>query len=481
MNTRPEPFARGRMLLAAIPVLLGVLGATWAVSARQEEPFPHERHEGLFPLCIGCHEGIPTGDVPDFYPEATSCAGCHDGVDVVEVSWSGPSERVDNLDFEHSAHAERLIAEGDPAQTCASCHVEPGGGRMSVSAELQLGTCLNCHEHQAEEHFVDADCATCHVPLAETSFALERVEALPVPADHDLPEFLLEDHGVLAGNGTARCATCHTQERCVSCHVDAARAEIVAMPAVREGMDLPVATAHYDEPSSHIDEGWFDEHGGQASRQTCGTCHTSNDCKSCHVASVPDIVESLVSREVSRAPGVVLEPQSPKSHESFFFMDVHAPLAASDASTCSTCHVETFCVECHEGPSTGGYHPMAFVARHASSAFGRTAECATCHNTQAFCRACHTEAGLTRVERLGADYHEGGSLWLIRHGQAARQNLETCASCHAQNDCTTCHSAVGAFKVNPHPLDFDAERAFAKSPRTCAACHFRNPITGREP
>ena len=40
--------------------------------------------------------------------------------------------------------------------------------------------------------------------------------------------------------------------------------------------------------------------------------------------------------------------------------------------------------------------------------------------------------------------------------------------------------AVGAFKVNPHSRDFDAERAFAKSPATCAACHIRNPLIGRD-
>jgi hypothetical protein len=153
-------------------------------------------------------------------------------------------------------------------------------------------------------------------------------------------------------------------------------------------------------------------------------------------------------------------------------------LAAADESTCTTCHVETFCVECHDGPADGGYHPTGFVARHSADAFGRSADCATCHSTQAFCRECHEQTGLAGFDRLGPDFHAGGPIWLIRHGQAARQNLESCASCHAQTDCTACHSAVGAFKVNPHARDFDAERAFARSPRTCAACHIRNPLGG---
>jgi hypothetical protein len=129
----------------------------------------------------------------------------------------------------------------------------------------------------------------------------------------------------------------------------------------------------------------------------------------------------------------------------------------------------------------GGYHPAAFLSRHTASAFGRDAECSTCHNTQTFCRACHAQIGLVPAGggRLGPGYHDDGPLWLIRHGQAARQNLESCATCHRQVDCTQCHGVLGAFKVSPHTLAFDAERAWARSPRTCLACHVGNPLDGR--
>jgi hypothetical protein len=72
-------------------------------------------------------------------------------------------------------------------------------------------------------------------------------------------------------------------------------------------------------------------------------------------------------------------------------------------------------------------------------------------------------------------------MWLLRHGQAARQNLESCTTCHKQNDCTQCHGVLGAFKISPHARNFDAERAWAQSPRTCLACHIRNPLEGRMP
>ena len=47
--------------------------------------------------------------------------------------------------------------------------------------------------------------------------------------------------------------------------------------------------------------------------------------------------------------------------------------------------------------------------------------------------------------------------------------------------CEQCHGVLGAFKVSPHGPDFDAERAWSRSARTCLACHVRNPLNGGEP
>jgi hypothetical protein len=44
-----------------------------------------------------------------------------------------------------------------------------------------------------------------------------------------------------------------------------------------------------------------------------------------------------------------------------------------------------------------------------------------------------------------------------------------------------CHGVASAFKVSPHGPDFDAERAWARSARTCVACHLGNPLNGSEP
>lgn len=445
-------------------------------------PFPHERHEGLFPVCTGCHQAMEDeGDRGAAYPSPEGCVRCHDGVTAAQVSWEGPRPVPTNVRFDHAGHARELAATGDPPQACADCHVDPAGGRMTVVAP-RLGTCLGCHAHAAEDHVSDAACETCHVPLAASGLRGGQIAAFPVPPDHDVGAFLDAEHGRSVGETPGRCATCHTQDRCVGCHVDPGLPEIQAVPPAPEGMELPPAVAHYSVPASHTDaERWTRSHGADASREACATCHTQDDCRSCHVLPLSGEILAMPARTEAVAPGVMLTSEPPASHASYFFRVGHGATAAASGAACATCHEERECVSCHDGPADGGYHAAGFVARHQAGSFGRDSDCATCHSTQAFCRSCHVESGVAASGRLGPGYHAGGSIWLLRHGQAARQNLESCASCHAQPDCTQCHGTLGAFKINPHDRGFDARAAWEKNPRACAACHVRNPLVGRQP
>jgi hypothetical protein len=154
----------------------------------------------------------------------------------------------------------------------------------------------------------------------------------------------------------------------------------------------------------------------------------------------------------------------------------HATLAAADAARCASCHTEPFCVQCHQAPQRPAYHESNFLASHASSAWRRSLECSSCHETQTFCRSCHLQAGFGAQGRLNAGFHDAEPLWLLRHGQPARQALESCASCHSQRNCLQCHSQLGAFRVSPHGPGFDAQRAWARSPRTCSLCHIGRPL-----
>lgn len=468
--------------LLGVVVTLSAAVVGTSVRAHQEDAFPHDQHQGLFPLCTGCHAGIASGVGAEEFPTVGSCDTCHDGVARDLVVWNGPSARVDNVDFDHVDHTAKLAAEGEPEQTCAACHIPEGGERMAVSDSIQVGMCWACHVRETDDHFAeDASCETCHVPLASTSFSLDRIAAMPRPLSHEDEDFVAAGHGSLASASLQSCATCHTQEVCATCHVDLGLEEVASMPPTPAGMIVPRFEAQYPVPATHTSGDWQEGHQADASFGECSTCHTSDDCRSCHVAPVPDLVAQLPSRESTSAPGVMLSERSPESHESVFFLQAHSALAATDQTSCTTCHVDAFCVACHDGEPGGGYHPANFMVRHSSSAYGRDSECSSCHEEQLFCRACHVEVGLAGPRVAAQGYHDASPVWLLRHGQAARQNIESCSSCHRQVDCTRCHGVLGSFKVSPHSARFDAERAWARSPRTCLACHVGNPLNGRLP
>lgn len=506
-DARRHRRTRARTAAATAAALLLGIPAGLVLAHQESQPdFPHPRHAGLFPLCTGCHTGIPDGDEATYYPAPDLCAGCHDGVDEEEVEWRGPDPSRTNLTFSHPEHVAETDREGLDL-SCADCHSEPGAPRMTVVERADPETCLDCHAHEAESHFEDARCSACHVPLVAAPFDRGRIEGLPEPVDHEMDDFLSEEgHGELAEESVERCSTCHTRDLCTACHVDAGLAPIQALAPAPPRMELPALHASYPEPASHASPTWLEDHDGRASADACGTCHTQQDCAACHVAPLPDVARTLVDRSETEAPGVGLRRRMPPSHASPFFTRTHATEAASGQDACATCHTPTFCTDCHDasmaaggealeegdprpvrglhddGPPAGlregGFHPPNFMMQHASDAYGRTLECADCHNTAVFCRSCHLEAGFQTSGRLGPGFHDAQPAWLLRHGQAARQSLESCTTCHRQQDCLQCHSTIGAFRVNPHTRDFDARRAWEANPVICFACHLTNPFGG---
>jgi hypothetical protein len=493
--------------------VLVLASASARLLAPQEQGFPHDKHAKLFPLCAGCHTGMPSGDSAAFYPDPAMCLRCHDGVDEERVNWRAPTREISNLDFDHAVHARDVSREGTPL-ACETCHTPAGAGRMQVQFAL-APNCLSCHAHRAAQHFADAKCETCHVPLAQTRFTTERILALPSPPSHEQPNFLTELHGRLAETEVNSCATCHTRERCSSCHVNARQvAAIGSVPNAAPAMALPRWPARYPVPASHKSASWIEKHGAEASVKTCATCHTRDDCASCHRATQARVVNELPTRSEVEAPGVVeLKRIAPLSHATPDFERKHGSLAASALATCTTCHTRSECSQCHENaaltdggarqptpqpvqpirPSAGerqqapgprvqperSFHLPTFMLRHSSNAYGRRLECANCHDVRVFCRDCHTQSGLSTAGgsgRLQGAFHDAEPLWLLRHARAARQGLESCTSCHTQRDCLQCHSELGAFRINPHGDDFDARRAQKRNPVTCFACHVDDPL-----
>jgi hypothetical protein len=468
----------------------GALIAAPRTANAPEGRFPHQEHANLFPLCSSCHAGVVERDKP-VWPDPVRCTACHDGTVEKQVSWeprTGP--RPGNRRFTHFTH-DSAVTAADPADSamirdCGSCHNATGAIRMAVRNAV-VEKCLSCHG--IREPHVDApsrECATCHVRLTEApGLTRDDIARFPRPASHDAPGFLLGGHGALArperGSMSERgiaasCATCHARNLCLACHVNAAESPVIAALEVDER--APLFLASQPVPPTHREPGFLRSHGRDAQRATasCATCHTRESCTTCHIGSPARVIAALPVSGPGRAAGAMLTRTPPPSH-TLEFRDKHGAEAASRPKSCETCHVRSSCLQCHR-PDVAGqnrYHSANFLTRHPSAAYSREASCSDCHNPAQFCQACHQQSGLVAAGRIGtAGYHDAFRGFSLGHGQAARQSLESCASCHAERDCTACHSAVaGGFRFNPHGPGFNPTRARAKNPTTCIACHGR--------
>lgn len=499
---------RTRIGLLMVAIVI-VAGFGFRAFAQQEDGFPHEVHARLFPTCIGCHAGADTGDDSDLYPSPELCLRCHDGVRRQRVAWSGTVPEPDNLRFDHARHQLYLPTGDDMA--CLRCH---GAGEQPAWMEVR-GTrpaqCLSCHAHRAPSHLAEeTPCMDCHVPVAEArGLPVEEIASFPMPASHRDPGFILE-HGPTPERALARCAVCHAQESCERCHLNAATVPAIAALARDERLALVVRDKEpeYPLPPSHRQEDWLFDHGlpARADIQQCANCHTQPSCETCHIGTGATLViaqlpmprpggpagVAITGRLVAGAlegfggparsgagltdglPTVATRAATSAVHPVGFATE-HAAAAATNQPQCSICHTQRFCTDCHDGPSRPRFHPVNYVARHATDAYGEATDCASCHNTEVFCRGCHAEAGLASVGRLDVAFHTAAPLWLLQHGEPARQGLRSCTTCHRQSDCMQCHSELG-LGINPHGPDFDARRMADRNRIICQRCHIGDPF-----
>lgn len=477
--TRPGAIAlTGLLLLLATPLLGGAA----------KDDFDHEQHRKLFPTCTGCHAGAADPARP-LWPTAESCASCHDGEIEKTVTWTpraGP--RPGNLRFAHAEHRSAVReAVADSTVSCAACHTPTGQGRMTVQRAV-TGQCLACHGIQvAHLEAPDTACATCHLTLAEaTTLPRTQVASFEAPASHQVPEFgTARGHGRLAlpPGGSAfqvapSCATCHARDFCAACHVNAPEVQLIQ--ALAPDARSLAHQADLKAPASHSSARFLSRHGAESRRDitACATCHTAESCTACH-RSTPAVARLLPAAGPGRGAGAAITRARPSSHTAGF-ADSHGGVAGATPSSCSACHARAECLDCHRPNtgSSGAYHPAGFLTRHPASAFSRQSDCTECHNQAEFCTSCHVQAGLSSTGNIGRGYHDAAGAFLVGHGVAARQSIESCVTCHSERDCLQCHSAQGGRRFNPHGPGFNPERLRRRNPQTCAACHGRAIPTG---
>ncbi len=470
----------------AVAVLLSALSMiAWGVHLKQAPTttFDHAKHAKLFVSCQLCHAGITTPGAAVF-PAAATCQSCHNGTVVKAITWQprgGP--RVSNLKFNHAQHTAARTARGDTASRCADCHAPQGAGWMQVRAPV-APQCVSCHTQGRGDHLAlpDTACATCHLTLANaTLLSREQIAKFPTPVSHSAANFMsAAGHGALAtrsANGShvsQSCATCHAREYCASCHVNAP--ETASIQALAPDARSTVLPHVLKAPASHAAANFETKHGSLAGAdgRSCRTCHTQESCLTCHRSAAPAVVRMLAAAGPGRATGAVTIAREPSSHGPTWKTQ-HGPIAATTVRSCASCHQRQECLTCHvpNTAKTGSYHPASYLTRHPADAYSRASSCADCHNTGEFCQTCHTMSGLTSKRTLlgAAGYHDNNRQFFFGHGQAARQGLESCVSCHVERDCLTCHSVVRGRSFNPHGPGFDPERMLKKNPQLCIACH----------
>lgn len=454
-----------------VVLLLGIAATAAAAQTRTDSlPFDHVKHAKVFPNCLGCHAGVAQAGAP-LYPDSVSCAACHDGAVERRIRYVPPADSLrTNLRFSHVGHAAKA-----PAAVCASCHQEAGAPWMTVQRPV-VGQCFECHGIRAAHvDAPDSACATCHFALPDAiRLTRAQVAAFPTPGSHRAPDFAARGHGVLAGQiapVSPSCATCHSRNFCLTCHVDAPERPVIqALRADPRGTAIAVTLT---APATHAAETFLQTHGA-ASRipaAGCATCHTRESCLMCHAAT-PDVAVALHPAAADRGVGALVTRHRPAWHTSAFIRH-HAPNAETAARTCASCHSRSDCLQCHrpDAADARAYHPSGFLTRHPAAAYARESSCNTCHNPGQFCVSCHKSAGLVAAGTLGKGYHDASRFFISGHGVAARQSLETCTSCHVERDCLTCHSALGGRRFDPHGPGFDAARMIKKNPEVCTACH----------
>lgn len=469
--------------LRGLAMLLATLGVAAGVVQARQQPggFPHARHAKVFVGCATCHAGITQPGAP-LFPSPAACASCHDGTVEKRVNWQPSVPPATNLTFDHAKHAAGLTGRGDTSR-CTDCHADRGTPWMTVRPP-SAPQCVACHTGGRGSHLTlpDTACATCHLPLARAvGLSKAAIARFPKPPSHSAADFMTaQGHGAEAqhtaggGHVAQSCATCHARDFCVSCHVNAPETPTIqALAPDPRSLVLPHTLK---APASHSTAAFETRHGALAGRNaaTCATCHTRESCLTCHRAEAPAAALALYQAGPGRAVGAVTTDAKPASHVAGWKTQ-HGPVASATLRSCTSCHARVECLTCHQPDPArrGSYHPAGYLTRHPADAYTRASSCTDCHNTGEFCQTCHKQAGLTTKRALlgAAGYHDGSRQFFLGHGQAARQSLETCVSCHVERDCLTCHSVVGGRSFNPHGPGFNAAQMLKKNPQLCIACH----------
>jgi hypothetical protein len=245
-------------IVVALAACAGILGLTRTSSTA----FPHRAHVIAGVPCTRCHANMTTGTALHL-PDDGTCTTCHVkphdthpclGCHVAPTALAELAEAREHLVFDHKTHV--AISRGD----CVRCHVgiEEGDDHLRPP----MATCFKCHAHDAAR---DArKCDACHRGLEDTTLLPQSHLA------HDGD--WLRDHGTNAASSGDLCQSCHGERFCAECHGQT----VAVLPATAHFADPFTPSVHRAGfTARHALE-------ARAAPGACTTCHSPDRCASCH-------------------------------------------------------------------------------------------------------------------------------------------------------------------------------------------------------
>ena len=368
--------------------------------------------------------------------------------------------------FPHNYHVRKpnpnSTQEGEGLK-CTFCHENVGESKLSGDRDIPgHDACDSCHDEwigDEDEPAAVADCARCHRDLTKAAAKTESSSIALVPRKMSVPApNLIFPHDRHVQKGV-KCIDCHrrvplatvatradfpTMDRCVTCHE-------------KEGVSTECSTCHLTKPSGRL-------HTKFASGEL--------KPKRFHLSAI----------------------------HSGDFLRNHAVPAQQDKEYCASCHSQSDCLQCHDGIGRDvRYHPGDWIATHYLRARKDDYRCQSCHRLQSFCLDCHVRSGVATagpttdptqrrtIRRTAAGIAAGphpmsADGWLDPgsrnfHGFHAQRNIKSCASCHQEQYCVTCHgsafggSSIGGNPHGPNPERLKGSTASLRTARACLKCH----------
>lgn len=256
--------------------------------------------------------------------------------------------------------------------------------------------------HKQHVSDLEAECEACHPNAAESTSGTDDL----------LPK-------------EAYCLECHekTEETCIQCHNSNTPK---MLPRIA---DYNSMFSH----KKHADEGikCMECHAGVDSKEKVSDgihLPSMDNCMNCH--ETPEDIAGCYSCH-NKNDNLI-----PADH-SELWKNNHGSFAESSNKECSSCHRESYCIQCHLGKNLfGESHPPEFMLTHSFSYLARESDCASCHVGLTNCIECHT-----KINFIKPASHNSTPIWLVQHMTEGKINRDLCITCHAPNDptCIGCH------------------------------------------